>query len=522
MFHDGTPRIPPLNNYGKGGPGYRRKPRGSESGAGVIEYASAIVLAAALLACVTVIAVPQTSDAVDGALCRLLQLAGVKDCGKKEPPDFRPDYCVRNAESKHLGGTVEIAVVILGQDYKLSKETLSDGSIVATFSPKSELGLITGLGGGVQAGKKSAGQIQAKVEAIAKGTYTPGKSYLFKNEQEYQQFEDQLNRTLLDDTAKDLSPGYRAARWLGEKTGVYEPPKMKDPEITNYELGVSEQIDGSIGAWLGKSTSQGRHAKDRGVEHDKWKMNLGADGSVKVNPKADLAFWNNEKGNKRTATTFSWSGTGSLGGALGPKSVGGEVGWQGSTRVMRNEDGSIDYIRYTTNASKTGADGTGGEIGKGGTKDNPSNRGRGGARDVNGESVTQSVQIDFDTPEEKEAGEALLRNRGLLPPTSTIPSLVNPLMDDKDGGWINEKPAEDAPPWEHVMHEKGKVWQYKEDTHADEYGVGAKAKLGLSLGADVSWGADERYTRNAQILGPPNEDGTRSFIDYPDCVYKGD
>lgn len=503
----------------RGAPTSTRARHGADRGAGAVEYGSIIVLVAAIFAGVFLVVPPGISGPVEDALCRLF---GETGCGEKDERDYAPDYCVREAESQHGGFSVDIGIVTIGKDYKFQKETLSDGSVIVTYAPKTEAGLITGAG--FEIGKKGAADASARIDATAKGSVTPGESHIFKNEEEYKEYEDQLKDDVKDEVAKDLSPGYRAVRWGLDKTGVVDDPEPRDPEIRWVDVGVSAELDASAGVWMNNS-SKGRHAKQ---DPKDWKMNLGADGNAKVEGKAGVAVWKDEPENTKTATTFTWSGEGSLGADLGPKRYGGSASWKGGTRIMRNEDGSLKNIRYTTTVSRSGTSGESGEVGKGNDgnknkrKSNKNNVDKGGgasSTETNGEATTQSVQINFETPEEQEAGEALLRDRGLLPPTNTLTSLADPTMDAQEGGAINEKPGPDAPPWEQVMYEKGTAWQYKENFTSDEQSIGAKAKLGLAVGADVSWGMEERHTNDAQILGPPSG-GQRNFIDYPKCVSK--
>ncbi|PSK97431.1 hypothetical protein CLV63_108151 [Murinocardiopsis flavida] len=500
--------------HSPGGTATDRGTRRADRGAGAVEYSSIIILVAAIFAGIVVVIPPGISNPVDDALCRLLSIFGDAECAKKEERDYAPDYCVRNAESQHGGFSVDIGFVTIGKDYRYAKETLSDGSVIVTFEPKTILGAVGGAG--VQIGKKSAAGIEAAVEGRASGSYTPGETHIFKNEKEYKDFEDQLKGDYKDEIAKDLSPGYRFGRWALDKTGVVDDPDPRKPEIESHQVALSANLDAGLGANLGEPASKGRHAKPENKEaQPKWNLNLGVDGSVQTEGSAELAFWRNEPGNTKTATTYEWSGEGSLGANVGPKRYEEALRWKGGTRIMRNQDGSLKNIRYTTVMGKSSTDGTGGEGRRG------DNSGGGMNKDVDETATTQSIQLNFETPEEQEAGEALLRDRGLLPPTNALTSLANPEMDDKEGGTLNKKPGPDAPPWEQVMYDKGTAWQYESDVQKDETELGAKAKLGLSVGADVSWGIDRRHTSKAQILGPPGPDGNRNFIDYPPCVYEG-
>ncbi|MFC7744516.1 hypothetical protein ACFQXA_31625 [Nocardiopsis composta] len=149
-------------------------------------------------------------------------------------------------------------------------------------------------------------------------------------------------------------------------------------------------------------------------------MNLGAQGNVTVSGKYDKSTWYTDPKNIQTSETFSWTGSGSLGATVLAGHADGELSWGGGTRIMRNQDGSLANIRYIANAegsynigidkqnerkNKDGLDGGGISAGKKQTK-----------------SVNQMVQLDFDTPEEQAAGEALLKEHGPVPrPTSPTP-----------------------------------------------------------------------------------------------------
>jgi hypothetical protein len=56
------------------------------------------------------------------------------------------------------------------------------------------------------------------------------------------------------------------------------------------------------------------------------------------------------------------------------------------------------------------------------------------------------------------------------------------------------------------------------DKVSDKTGFAAEVKLGVAFGVDFSLETDDTKAAAATYLGVPGSDGTRSPVDFPECV----
>ncbi|MFC3995317.1 hypothetical protein ACFOVU_05300 [Nocardiopsis sediminis] len=469
---------------------------------------------AVILAAVAIALPGRTNDLYELALCRLERLTGGEcDEGEQEadeeeeyPYDLTPAYCVRDGRSETAGYQLDLGIFRFGQQYTYSKETLSDGSVVVTFVPSTEVGVRGGVG--FDFGQENAAALAADVEGGVSAKLAPGMTYIFEDQAEFEEFEEEVEASIAEETNRQMNPESQIGLGFAEWLGVYDPPEVRDPTVRTGTIDVTANLLSEVGLWTNEN--RGPRRNDENLEGNN--LNLGVDGSLSYGGKVDVSHWFGDPDNTQTSWTTTYTATGSLGGYAFTQREQLSGSWSGGQRVTRNEDGSLANIRYMTTVQGQFAEGTDGRL-----ENREINGGRGGDTDGEGTRVVQMVQIDFDTPEEREIGERLLAERGMLPPANVIDSMRGPLMDDRSGGEINEEPGPDAPDWEHLFYERGRVWQYEADVTSDQTAFNAQIKLGLQLGASVNWGVEERHTREAQILDRPR-DGSREFIDFPDCL----
>ncbi|GAB3476010.1 hypothetical protein [Nocardiopsis coralliicola] len=452
-------------------------------------------------------------DLIKNGLCRVERaVTGEGDCDSSaaddEEIDYRPTYCVREGVKETSGYSINLGIFELGQEYSYAKEKLSNGQIVVTFVPTTEVGVAGGKGWDFGGKHKDAPMhAGAGLEGGVSARLSPGMSYMFKSEEEYERFHEEMEESIAAEQNRTMNPEGQMGLAIAELVGAYDPPEITvEPAVRTATVEIGAEADLSIGAWAGPATEQG----------DSYNMNLGVDGNVSVSGRYDRSTWYQNPKNIQTSETYGWTATGSLGATALAARAEGEMSWSGGTRIMRNEDGSLAGIRYMTNAE--------GAFTVGADKKTERNR-QGGGEDGYGigagkketKSVTQMVQLDFTTPEEQEAGEALIDEHGLIPPPYVSNAMADQLGEEDYGGDIAEEPGEDSPPWDDVFYERGRAWQFAGDVETDQAEFAAKVKMGLQFGGSVSWSKQERHTTDALMLDGP-DGGARRFVEYDDCV----
>ncbi|RNL82463.1 hypothetical protein EFW17_19340 [Halostreptopolyspora alba] len=486
-----------------------------------------MLLVSVVISSVLLASTPGTvGDVIRREICRVQgSVHGVDgtDCGQRtdraeEPAehDFDPEYCVRDGHTETVGGTVEFGVFSLGSEYKYMKQTLSDGTVVVTMKPSAEVSRDVKGGGGVDTGKDS---LKKEVGAGFKAFVAPGTTYFLEGEEPGETGEEQFQRLKEDieqarrEEQQDMwgaGQGYQMGRAIGEITGHYEPPDLPDPDIKSGTFGFKFNADGPITQWA----ENNKNKKGPLKQGEKIGLTSGDDWNVEVDENIEIARWYDDPNNTKTARTYTFDASGDavlkrMGAKWGPG-----ASLNGATRVMRNEDGSLRNIRYSVTVSGNS---------KLGLEENPrlrsgngnTTKGSGAQENTQSLSSTQEIQLDFETPQEQEVGEQLLEEGGLMPPASTMSSLLNPLPED--GGSITEKPGEDAPEWERLFYDKGRVWQYISRSSKSEQEYGGSLKAGISFGASFGWSEETQRSIHAQILEGP-EGGEREFVRHEPCI----
>lgn len=487
-----------------------------------MEYGTVILLAAAILAGVVLFIPPAVSNGVESAVCRLMSLMGA-DCGKDEPApeeaiDYSPGYCTRTVDQHNAGWRADIGFIHLGQEYTFAVARLSDDSILVTSMPQMEGGVTAAAG--YDFGDNHGANASGNLEGNISGRLAAGSSFLFKNEDEYEHFKEELHTYLSRENQKTFEYDSGLAVALAD---TIDPPEIPEPYIRTSTVEAEGSFGGGLGLWTSdpdkRSEKKGDYEnKDDGGTN----LNLGAQGSVAINEKVDISQWNDIG----TSHTYSWSAEGNLGSNVLSHSTGGGASWSGATRILRDENGELINVRYSTVTTTRTSEGTEVNGAQGNSGNSNYNENGGKVKDGEGETqrTTQAVQLDFNTPAEQEMGERMLEERGLLPPANVLDYAGgyegDPLETaTSDSEAPAEEPGPDAPDWERHAYERGRIWRSVSDDTVDQTELSASLKMGLQFGLSANWGSDQRRTREAQILGPPNG-GRRVFEDYQPCVAK--
>ncbi|WP_017622519.1 hypothetical protein [Nocardiopsis chromatogenes] len=502
----------------RGAPAARRRRRTvrNDRGAAFTEYGALILCVAAIAGSVVLVAPSRTADLFSTAVCKIQEVTGLGgECEEAEDDhiqadpdyDYTPAYCVKDGEKQTYDGAVDFGFFTIGQDYTYAREDLSNGKVIVTFMPTTHGGIKAGAG--LEFGASEAAHGGADIEGSVEAKLGSGMTYIFDSEEEFERFEDEVNEAIAMETSRHFNPTGDSMMRFGDWLGIVDYPEIeRQPDVRTTTVGIDSEINGNIGFWSGP---HGSDKKEK--DGESWTMNLGVEGSVSSSASRDVSTWYSNPDNIQTSETYSWSAEGTLGATAFSPHIDGTLSWNGGTRIMRNEDGSIANIRYIAGAEgkfNYGIDKTVGTR---------TNQGNGSFGQGQTQSVTQMVQVDFEnTPEEQAAAEQLLDEYGLFPPPYMTNAMAEQLDEEDYGGEIVEEPGPDADPWDEIFYRRGTAWQYASDKEIDSGSFGASVKMGLQFGASVEWELEEGHTNHALMLDAPNDEGSRRFIDYADCL----
>lgn len=492
-----------------------------DQGSAFTQYVALVFAMAAIAAAVFIAAPGAVRNLFDIALCRLERSVslGSGECAGARGPDrsgaeqeyeYTPAYCAREGEKATYGQSFALGIVKLGEEYSYAREELANGQVVVTFLPKREASLFK-IGSLDFGGKSGDAPLHGAwdPDLSADVRYAPGMSYFFDSEKEYEEFADEVNAQILKEANDFANPEGTIGSMIIEE-GMKEEGMLDvvEPTVRTQTVGFGGNGGYNFGAWAGPASREG----------DSYTMNLGQQGRVAFHHKIDQSTWYQDPDNIQTSQTVGWEASGNLGATVLAGHADGGLSWTGGTRVMRNEDGSLANIRYIASAEGSfgfGADGsmTKRPEGQGGLENGP----HGDAKFTSANTVTQMVQLDFDTPEEQETGEQLLEEHGMIPPPYVSNSLADQLGEEDYGGGVVREPDEDAPAWDRLFYERGRAWQSTADTKTSGGGVNFYAGMRFQFGAGVNWAVSQSDTTDAIMLAPP-ENGERQFVHYEDCV----
>ncbi|TQN32820.1 hypothetical protein FHX37_2804 [Haloactinospora alba] len=502
-------------------------PRG-DVGASLTEYLALVVLAGVVGAVVLNTVIPgRVQGNVERAVCLIFVREGCDSVAPGQRADQQDGQqngngqqqadvnhtdvpCTRSRSNEKVGAEVQVASLTLGKEYTYVKKTLADGRVKVMFVDESQVGATGGPPGWNMPENKVA-EGEASLEGSIEGHFSAGNGYYFDGEEEFQKFKGDLEKSFVRDQVRNVG-GWRAdlAYAVGDATGITEPPDPPDPDIRSASMGAeaAAKLEGEL--LVGEDTEK----------HGTVGMNMEAEAEVKFDESVTVSERRDDPDNTRYAFTRTYSAEASGKAAKGGRALGygwdaeagAEYSWDGAVRIMRNEDGTLHSIRYITKTEKLG------KAGASGTTPRGNGNGAGG----DGTAVTQGVEVTFDTPQERATGERLLRQRGPAPPRNLLRLMDQQLHQTTNAGNGTVPPPDaDAPAWQQLVYDKGKVWQSQSDLDHAEGGFDADVKWGLQFGFDFDWENTSASTRQARVLGEPG-DGERAFREFPSCVEEGD
>ncbi|WP_017594088.1 hypothetical protein [Nocardiopsis potens] len=471
--------------------------RGGDRGSSATEYAALVLLVAALLGAVAVVSVPaRVAGLLEYAFC---VIGGGKDCGldpggdRADAPkdeDYLPPRCEVYQLQDKAGYSMYVGIFKFGEEYAFMEQQMADGTYRLTLMPHNvELGVegkafqVKGEGG-----KNVRLGAEAKIGAYLKAGV--GDTWVFKDKAEARSFKDDIieNQMAMDSMARNPGAGLYYA--------LNPPPEIPDPGITTATLRLEAGANAEAGA--GVKTSSGETYWDSGT---------GLNGKIRVGGQVSVRTDRRDPDNPLTGTTYQMDGQLGVGSELGGAGAEDLRNWTGAVRVTRNEEGEPVELVYTTSVEESLV-----------SKDRLGNRykgGKGGLKDKEGAGILQETRttLTLDTPEERAIAERYLEEQGL----TGMPSLAFSQVFD-DGGDLLREPPEGAGEFERLLYDKATVSNTVQEKTTDAAAFGGKVALGLGLGLKLSTESSAAHTVEAEYLGAPRPEGTRGFLDFPDCV----
>lgn len=519
----------------------------ADRGASAIEYAGLIVLAALIVGALVPLIPGRIGETLPRALCQILNITDGKACQGTAPgrpkTDINPQWCLSSSHSDASHTGISWMFFGVGQGYKVirydSREEDFDGKVkhyvYLSFVDSADVGI---------SWDKAKGR--KKIDLGGGLTVNYGDMYRLTPEQA-KELTDKISEYQTEQYSERHSgnPMTFVSHWIYHKIkGDDWPPKIPDPAITFSEHTEGGKGEGQIPINLDKkleapekylvpnggtaSTSQ-----DHTVTTEHWYIYKDPQGKIlPATATYHTISGSYTFGANRTAGKNAESGRG--GEAKGDASR--TLDYVNTTRITRDDKtGKLRNIRYVVTYGDKGSL-------SGGFGLNGKNRGKGkksaglgySNTHSNGKLHTEVIQINFDlnNPQEQQTGENWLKNHGLeMPPTVAnqmfsktgrvpgVPGTNFPLTPGNKQAAA--APPADADPFEKLIYDKGMGWKTDADTKEKAQELNATLPFGRGVGIDMSLSSKDERTKKAWILDAPGSDGTRQWIDYPDCTAAG-
>lgn len=485
----------------------RRSPisRRHERGAGTLEYAAAIAMAA-MVAIGAILSLKQGQFDVlaQQAICKVKTAVTGGSCSSngqpttpgQQPFDPKPPQCKISEHNQQVNSEVKIWFIKIGDNAGLVETKYSNGTVTLTATDGASVGAEAGVGATFDVGKLEAG---AKVDFGAGLKFDYGSTWTFKSQSDADKMRKQLDDYLTQQEIIRHDP--EAAAGLAIYPGLKDPPKPPNQSLATFTIDGS--VDGSLGLSLpwdknssGSGSSSGSTGSgDSGSNDDKGlpnlnlaKAGLGLGGSMK---------WSQITNNDTGATTYTtnYEGYAKGDGTLGP--LQGQIkGLLGSSlSISRDKNGKITNITITstTSGSLSGSI-NGGQKNLGGQTKNG-----GGTGNVH--VTTTSLPVSSDA--QRTQLEQWLQQGAIVTPEMITPTKATP----------ND-------PIQNLFYQQGQISQVDYDKVTDTEGFAAEIKLGVEFGIDVSMTDDQSTAVNANYFGAPDGSGVRQPLPFPECLGK--
>ena len=467
-----------------------------DAGAAALEYVAAIALAALLAAAVVLPAQSaQIGPVIKAAVCKVrvaVQLGAGCSAGPDggsgttpptEPPfDPKPTRCKITEHGEKVNSEIKIAFIKFGENAGFLETTYSDGTVTYTATDGASIGLTGGLPGA----KLDIGKVQRGVDVDFGGDFKVdyGSTWTFDSAKQAEAMKNQLDDYLAEQEILKHNPEYAIKfLWSDPK----EPPKPPNQTVSTITL------EGSVDASVGLSLPYDPDPKaESGVPDLKL-----ADFGLKFGGSNTWTQVTDTVTGTKTYTTGG-EGYGQLHGSVGP--LAGELkGVLGSSlAITRDKNNQVVKVTLvTTHEGKATGTVNGGQGNLGG---NPS------TSDSASNVTVTTAALDVTTPEQRSLVDAWLAEQAANPDAYVSPETYFP---DR---------LVTGDPFQNLMFTNATVSNVQYDKVTDKSGFAAEVKLGVAFGVDFSLETNDAKAADATYLGVPGSDGTRSPVDFPECV----
>ncbi|WP_433327701.1 hypothetical protein [Spirillospora sp. CA-294931] len=437
--------------------------RTRDAGATSLEYGALILVGAFVLGAFAFLLVPQGQFAreVDSAICRLFE-HDEKKCEKPGDQDLKPSACTTSSSTRTYGASVDIAVFTIGQDLTFIRSTDSTGKVTVTAVDGTSFGVGFGVGAGFNFGKS----VNVGADAGAKFGFKVGigDSWIFDDEDEADRFIGQIKNR-----AKYKAMKKNPITWsFGKGMEQAFPAKVPDSHIARreYEYGETGSVVGGI---------------DFGPPSWDVKVKPHLNAYLAVDAKAKSVV-EKDKRDGSSSVTVELTGGGKAGGAyvIDNKEFIGQIA--GSLKLTFDRNGKLSTMTLTRTTI------------------------------VNGTLTATTTEVPITTDAERAAFDRYLR--GDLAQVGTAIRLtwddMAPVRD----------PGPDATPLQRLLHTKGRTQRVDYAYSSSDLAYGARIKLGLKLGVNVSIQKRDQSATKGEYLGAPGPDGARVWKPFKECTPK--
>ncbi|MEH6374113.1 hypothetical protein V7793_07155 [Streptomyces sp. KLMMK] len=506
-----------------------------DSGATAVEYIGMLVVVVAIMVALAATALGKSiADEIKAKICQVIggscSTGTTGDLATKRHNDdavFEPGLCNTLNISDVGGHEVKLGWFKIGSEYGFQKQDFmkkvkgEDGNpktvpkFRITFSEAGKVGAAWKPKFGMEAGKFD--EQPAKLELEGGVKVTSGDTFEFDSAKERDDFMDKLNE-------------YAAAKGHAMGGSAHESPRANSDAVKRF-LKVRREINDVVD---GKKISYGTVSAEvagNGTfelspdQAKKFSGKLGA--KLKVSPSVTVTH---DSINNVEGRTYSYElergNSAELGGVgLGMKVE--EGGKRAATiTVNRTPDGTLKSIIITHTSQTKGSSKVSGDASKSGEEDPDTKKkpkGKGGASKSDEAAQTHVVtnMIKFDdhptdpvlrgiTAGERKIADDWLNGKhgGALHPIESIFSNEAPTSQPKGGD-----------EFESLMYRKGvsSKADYAGVTNAAEFGF--DVNLGVAdFGYKASFSKEVQRIGDAEFLGAPREDGTRSYVPFALCA----
>ncbi len=466
-----------------------------DAGASATEYAAVVLLVASLAGAVALVGVPgRVGGLVEYGVCLI---TGGEDCSiggeEADPPNdeaYVPPRCEVLQTQDKAGYSLYVGIFKFGEEYAFMEQQMADGTYRMTIMPhNAEIGVEgKAFEFKTEGGKNVQLGAEAKIGAYLKAGV--GDTWVFTDKAEADSFKDDIieNQMAMDTMARNPGAGLYYA--------LNPPPEIPDPGITTATLRLEAGANAEAGARVKTSTAE-----------QYWDTGTGLNGKVRVGGQVAVRTDDRDPDNPLTGTTYQVDGQVGVGSELGGAGAENLHDWSGAVRVMRNEAGEPVEIVYTTTVDSSIV-----------SKDRLGNKrkqGKGGLKDKEADALLQETRttLRLDTPQERALADRYLQEQGL----TAMPTMAFSQLFDDGSDLLNE-PPEGSGEFERLLYDKATVSNTVQEKTTDAAAFGGKIALGMGLGLKLSTESSESHTVEAEYLGAPRPDGSRPFLEFPDCL----